>query len=70
LILQQVAEKMVAKPRREQRSSTPLGNALVAAGGLFGSGGGMAFEHTVGKDAGSAFETRVTGLICWAIGLS
>ena len=28
---------MVAKPRREQRSSTPLGNAPVAAGGLFGA---------------------------------
>ena len=31
-IPQQVAEDMVARPRREQRSSTPLGNALVAAG--------------------------------------
>jgi len=31
-ISQQVAEKMVARPRREQRSRTPLGNALVAAG--------------------------------------
>ena len=35
LIVQRVAEKMVAKPRREQRSSSPLGIALVAASCLF-----------------------------------